>query len=103
MKVEPPTGDAIRMIGTPPVTPKRVPGHRRLNQGKRSVVWDLTSSEGKIALHKLIEQRKTRRKRKWHQSKNCRIRRPKIREKNPLATVFCVSSEWASSFSEDVM
>jgi len=55
VKVEPAVGDAFRLVGQPPVTAKMGPGHLRLNRGKRSVVWDLKSPAGRLALNKLIE------------------------------------------------
>ena len=55
IKVEPPEGDSIRIIGTPPVTPLMSPVDLRLNRGKRSVDWDLKSEEGQAAMRRLIE------------------------------------------------
>ena len=55
VKVEPPEGDSIRIIGTPPVTPLMSPVHLRLNRGKRSVDWDLKSEDGRAAMRRLIE------------------------------------------------
>lgn len=55
IKVEPPEGDSIRIIGTPPVTPLMSPVHLRLNRGKRSVDWNLKSEEGQAAMRRLIE------------------------------------------------
>ena len=55
IKVEPPEGDSIRIIGTPPHTPLMSPVHLRLNRGKRSVDWDLKSEAGRAAMHRLIE------------------------------------------------
>ncbi|MBS0425695.1 MAG: CoA transferase [Proteobacteria bacterium] len=54
VKVEPPDGDSIRLIGTPPNTPCMSPVHLRLNRGKRSVGWDLKSEAGREAMHRLI-------------------------------------------------
>ena len=55
IKLEPPEGDTIRVIGTPPHTPLMSPVHLRLNRGKRSVDWDLKSEAGRAAMHRLIE------------------------------------------------
>lgn len=56
VKIEPAqTGDAIRIIGTPPHTPGMGPVHLRLNRGKRSVDWDLRSEPGRVAVRRLIE------------------------------------------------
>ena len=54
IKIEPPEGDTSRLVGTPPVTPGMGPVYMRLNRGKRSVVWDLKSPEGKEAMRRLI-------------------------------------------------
>ncbi len=54
IKIEPPEGDTSRLVGTPPVTPGMGPVYMRLNRGKRSVVWDLKSPQGKEAMHRLI-------------------------------------------------
>jgi len=55
VKLEPPEGDSIRIIGTPPVTPLMSPVHLRLNRGKRSVDWDLKSEDGRAAMRRLVE------------------------------------------------
>ena len=41
VKIEPPEGDMVRLIGTPAHTPGMGPVFLRLNRGKRSVVWDM--------------------------------------------------------------
>lgn len=55
VKIEPKTGDTVRVIGNPPQTPGMGPVYLRLNRGKRSVVWDMKSAEGRAAVHKLLE------------------------------------------------
>ncbi|NHV25913.1 CoA transferase [Burkholderia sp. D-99] len=55
IKIEPDAiGDASRNIGKSAKTPYMGPLHIRLNRGKRSVVWDLKSSEGRDALERLL-------------------------------------------------
>ena len=55
IKVEPPEGDNTRYISVGPV-PGMSGVFVNVNRGKRSVVLDLRSQEGKTALRKLIEQ-----------------------------------------------
>ena len=54
IKIEPPEGDTVRVIGTPAHTPGMGPVFLRLNRGKRSVVWDMKSPAGRAALEKLL-------------------------------------------------
>ncbi|CAB3773330.1 carnitine dehydratase [Burkholderia sp. MSh2] len=55
IKVEPPGGDTVRRIGTPPVTVGMGPVHMRLNRGKRSVDWDQKTEAGRAAMRRLLE------------------------------------------------
>jgi len=55
IKIEPPEGDNTRYISVGPV-PGMSGVFVNVNRGKRSVVLDLRSQEGKTALRKLIEQ-----------------------------------------------
>lgn len=55
IKVEPPDGDSVRNIGTPPETAGMGPLHLRLNRGKRSAIWDQKSEAGRAALRRLLE------------------------------------------------
>ena len=55
IKVEPAvTGDASRNIGRSAKTPLMGGLHMRMNRGKRSVVWDLKSPEGREAIERLL-------------------------------------------------
>ena len=54
VKIEPPEGDMVRLIGTPAHTPGMGPVFLRLNRGKRSVVWDMKTDAGRTALQRLI-------------------------------------------------
>jgi crotonobetainyl-CoA:carnitine CoA-transferase CaiB-like acyl-CoA transferase len=54
IKVEPETGDASRNIGASAKTPFMGPLHMRMNRGKRSVVWNLKTSEGRAAMEALL-------------------------------------------------
>ncbi|MDH4391838.1 MAG: CoA transferase [Aquabacterium sp.] len=54
VKIEPPEGDMVRLIGTPAHTPGMGPVFLRLNRGKRSVVWDMKTDTGRTALQRLI-------------------------------------------------
>ena len=54
IKIEPPEGDMVRLIGTPAHTPGMGPVFLRLNRGKRSVVWDMKTDTGRTALQRLI-------------------------------------------------
>ncbi len=54
IKIEPPEGDSVRNIGTPAHTAGMGPVFLRLNRGKRSVVWDMKSDTGRLALRRLI-------------------------------------------------
>ena len=54
IKIEPPEGDHVRVIGTPAHTPGMGPVFLRLNRGKRSVVWDMKTEPGRTALQRLI-------------------------------------------------
>ena len=55
IKIEPPEGDHVRIIGTPAHTPGMGPVFMRLNRGKRTVDWDLKSEAGREAMRRLIE------------------------------------------------
>lgn len=54
VKLEPPEGDTIRLVGTAAVTPGMSPLHLRLNRGKRSVDWDLKTAPGREAMRRLL-------------------------------------------------
>lgn len=54
VKVEPPAGDNLRMLGKPAKTLGMGKLHMTINRGKRSVAWDLKSQEGKENLRQLI-------------------------------------------------
>lgn len=54
VKIEPPHGDELRRVGKPAVTRRMGPLHLTMNRGKRSVVWDFKSDEGRTALRKLL-------------------------------------------------
>lgn len=55
IKVEPPSGDATRYISVGP-TPDMAGVFVNVNRGKRSIVLDLQSADGKAALRGLLEQ-----------------------------------------------
>jgi crotonobetainyl-CoA:carnitine CoA-transferase CaiB-like acyl-CoA transferase len=54
VKVEPPSGDTLRMLGRPAKTAGMGKLHMTINRGKRSVSWDLKTEEGREALRRLI-------------------------------------------------
>ncbi|OYV00047.1 MAG: carnitine dehydratase [Burkholderiales bacterium PBB5] len=54
IKIEPPEGDSVRVIGKPAHTVGMGPVFLRLNRGKRSVVWDMKSPTGRTALQRLL-------------------------------------------------
>ena len=54
IKVEPPGGDTLRMLGRPAKTQGMGKLHMTINRGKRSVSWDLKSVEGRENLRQLI-------------------------------------------------
>jgi crotonobetainyl-CoA:carnitine CoA-transferase CaiB-like acyl-CoA transferase len=54
IKIEPPTGDNGRTIGSPARTRGMGKLHMTVNRGKRSVSWDLKTEEGRAKLRKLI-------------------------------------------------
>jgi crotonobetainyl-CoA:carnitine CoA-transferase CaiB-like acyl-CoA transferase len=54
IKIEPPEGDTVRVIGKPAQTVGMGPVFLRLNRGKRSVVWDLKSAIGRQAIERLL-------------------------------------------------
>jgi crotonobetainyl-CoA:carnitine CoA-transferase CaiB-like acyl-CoA transferase len=54
VKVEPPGGDTLRMLGRPAKTEGMGKLHMTINRGKRSVVWDLKTDEGRDNLRRLI-------------------------------------------------
>ena len=54
IKVEPPAGDTLRILGKPAKTPGMGKLHMTINRGKRSVSWDLKSDEGRENLKALI-------------------------------------------------
>jgi crotonobetainyl-CoA:carnitine CoA-transferase CaiB-like acyl-CoA transferase len=56
VKVEPPAGDTLRMLGRPAKTPGMGKLHMTINRGKRSVSWDLKTEEGREKLRKLISE-----------------------------------------------
>ncbi|WP_300377291.1 CoA transferase [Henriciella sp.] len=55
VKLEPPKGDDFRNVGKPAKNKRMGPCHLTMNRGKRSVVWDMKSDQGKAAIRKLIE------------------------------------------------
>jgi crotonobetainyl-CoA:carnitine CoA-transferase CaiB-like acyl-CoA transferase len=54
VKVEPPTGDAIRFIGRPAKTQGMGKLHMTINRGKRSVCWDIKTEEDRDKMRRLI-------------------------------------------------
>ena len=56
VKIEPKGGDTFRGVGKPAKTRGMGPCFMTMNRGKRSVLWDLKSDEGKAAIHKLISE-----------------------------------------------
>jgi crotonobetainyl-CoA:carnitine CoA-transferase CaiB-like acyl-CoA transferase len=56
IKIEPAAGDEARRVGKPAKTRGMGPLHMTLNQGKRSVVFDLKSPEGKEMIARLIRK-----------------------------------------------
>ncbi|RMB04760.1 CaiB/BaiF CoA transferase family protein [Eilatimonas milleporae] len=56
VKIEPKTGDVIRLVSRPSKTPRMSPTHLTLNRGKRCVDWDPKTDFGKEATLRLIEQ-----------------------------------------------
>ena len=54
VKVEPAKGDDFRNVGKPANNRAMGPCHMTINRGKRSVVWDMKSDEGKEAIRRLI-------------------------------------------------
>ena len=56
VKLEPESGDTFRNVGRPANNRGMGPCHMTINRGKRSVVWDMKSDEGKAAIRKLIGQ-----------------------------------------------
>jgi crotonobetainyl-CoA:carnitine CoA-transferase CaiB-like acyl-CoA transferase len=54
VKVEPPTGDTLRMLGRPAKTTGMGKLHMTINRGKRSVSWDIKTEEGRDNLRRLI-------------------------------------------------
>lgn len=54
VKVEPPSGDTLRILGRPAKTPGMGKLHMTINRGKRSVSWDLKGNEGRDKLRRLI-------------------------------------------------
>jgi crotonobetainyl-CoA:carnitine CoA-transferase CaiB-like acyl-CoA transferase len=54
IKVEPPTGDNGRTIGSPKITPGMGKLHMTINRGKRSVRWNVKTPGGRARLEKLI-------------------------------------------------
>jgi crotonobetainyl-CoA:carnitine CoA-transferase CaiB-like acyl-CoA transferase len=54
IKVEPPTGDNGRTIGSPKITPGMGKLHMTINRGKRSVRWNAKTAEGRAKLERLI-------------------------------------------------
>ena len=54
IKIEPPEGDTVRVIGNPAHSPGMGPVFLRLNRGKRSVVWDMKSPAGRLAIERLL-------------------------------------------------
>jgi crotonobetainyl-CoA:carnitine CoA-transferase CaiB-like acyl-CoA transferase len=54
VKVEPPSGDTLRMLGRPARTAGMGKLHMTINRGKRSVCWDIKTEAGRDALRRLI-------------------------------------------------
>jgi crotonobetainyl-CoA:carnitine CoA-transferase CaiB-like acyl-CoA transferase len=54
VKVEPPAGDTLRLLGRPAKSPGMGKLHMTINRGKRSVSWDLKTKEGQDNLRRLI-------------------------------------------------
>jgi crotonobetainyl-CoA:carnitine CoA-transferase CaiB-like acyl-CoA transferase len=55
IKLEPEGGDQARGVGKPAKTPGMGALHMNLNRGKRSVVWDTRSGDGRRALEALLK------------------------------------------------
>lgn len=55
IKLEPATGDTVRLIGNPPGVEGMGPVFMRLNRGKRNIDWDLRTEAGKEAIRRLLE------------------------------------------------
>lgn len=55
IKLEPEAGDAFRQVGKPANNRDMGPCHLTVNRGKRSVVWDMKSKAGMLAVRKLLE------------------------------------------------
>lgn len=55
IKIEPPSGDNFRYSGKPARTRGMAPSFMALNRGKRSVVLDLKTDEGKAAMTDLLK------------------------------------------------
>ena len=56
VKIEPKTGDILRLIASSKNTEKMGALHLLVNRGKRSVVWDPKSEQGREATRRLIQQ-----------------------------------------------
>ncbi|RUN76538.1 CoA transferase [Sphingomonas sp. TF3] len=54
IKLEPELGDEIRRVGKPAMNRRMGPVHLTMNRGKRSVVWDLKTAEGRRDVMDLI-------------------------------------------------
>ncbi|WP_321490217.1 CoA transferase [uncultured Hyphomonas sp.] len=56
IKLEPEKGDDFRNVGKPANNRGMGPCHLTINRGKRSVVWDMKSDEGRSAVRQLIQK-----------------------------------------------
>lgn len=54
IKLEPAAGDEVRRVGKPKVNRRMGPVHLTMNRGKRSIVWDLKTTEGRRDVMDLI-------------------------------------------------
>lgn len=54
IKLEPPQGDEVRRVGKPRVNRRMGPVHLTMNRGKRSIVWDLKTPDGRRDVMDLI-------------------------------------------------
>ena len=56
VKIEPASGDILRLLGSCAKTEKMAAMHLHVNRGKRSVIWDPKSDLGREATRRLIKK-----------------------------------------------